>query len=403
MNMLLKKAIGYIILIFLVPLKLLSQDISGTWTGFLHTRDTDLVYELVISENNAKSSGYSLTVYTVNNVENSGIKSVTIRKKKQSITIEDDQLIYDNYTTPPKHIKLFGFLSLSTADSIMRLSGKFHTRLLDHRSSDINEYDGTIDLQKQNNFKESKLIAQLDKMHLLNTLAFIPPKTKEKEKQVIASTEVLKPEPSLTKKVNPGETPPRMESSTAVIVKPPAKPINSNLKKEVPVNKPKSLVVKKEQVIQPEVLPSKVTAKIPNEVRTQGINPAPSLINKMEDVTIEMGKRKTEVIQNILFTSDSLILSLYDNGTVDGDTVSVVLNGKIIVSKKELTENAIRVIVPVTADLGDSILLTMYAENLGSIPPNTGLLIIEDGSNRHEIRFEGDMQKSSGVILRRRR
>jgi hypothetical protein len=401
--MLLKKVIAYSVLILLVPLKLLSQDISGTWTGFLHTRDTNLVYELVISDNNVKTSGYALTVYTVNNVENSGIKSVIIRKKKQSITIEDDQLIYDNYTTPPKHIKLFGFLSLSTADSVMTLSGKFHTRLLDHRSSDINVYDGTIDLQKQNNFKESKLIAQLDKLHLLNTLAFIQPKTKEKEKQVVATSAVSKPEPSLTKKANSGETTARKEAPIAAIVKPPAKPRNANLKKEEVVNKSNSLVVKKEQVKPPEVFPEKVTTKIPNEVSTKPTNPPPSLTDKMEDVTLEMGKRKTEVIQNISFTSDSLILSLYDNGTVDGDTVSVVMNGKILVSKKELTENAIRIIVPVTPDLGDSILLTMYAENLGSIPPNTGLLIIEDGNKRHEIRFEGDLQKSSGVMLRRRR
>jgi hypothetical protein len=53
--------------------------------------------------------------------------------------------------------------------------------------------------------------------------------------------------------------------------------------------------------------------------------------------------------------------------------------------------------------MGDSLQLVMYAENLGSIPPNTGLLIVVDGSDRQEIRFEGDLKKSSSVILRRRR
>jgi hypothetical protein len=42
----------------------------------------------------------------------------------------------------------------------------------------------------------------------------------------------------------------------------------------------------------------------------------------------------------------------------------------------------------------------MYAENLGSIPPNTGLLIVEDGPDRQEIRFEGDMKKSPTVFLK---
>jgi hypothetical protein len=35
----------------------------------------------------------------------------------------------------------------------------------------------------------------------------------------------------------------------------------------------------------------------------------------------------------------------------------------------------------------------MYAENLGSIAPNTGLLVVKDGSNQYEVRFSGDLQK----------
>jgi len=45
----------------------------------------------------------------------------------------------------------------------------------------------------------------------------------------------------------------------------------------------------------------------------------------------------------------------------------------------------------------------MYAENLGIIPPNTGLLIVQEGNNRYEIRFEGNFQKNSAIILKRKR
>jgi hypothetical protein len=114
-------------------------------------------------------------------------------------------------------------------------------------------------------------------------------------------------------------------------------------------------------------------------------------------------ERKTEVIRSIPFSSDSLVLSLYDNGEVDGDTVSVVLNGKVIVARQGLTTKAIRITVHTTPEMGDSMQLIMYAENLGAIPPNTGLLIVQDGDQRNEIRFAGDMQKSSAVILRRKR
>jgi hypothetical protein len=45
----------------------------------------------------------------------------------------------------------------------------------------------------------------------------------------------------------------------------------------------------------------------------------------------------------------------------------------------------------------------MFAENVGSIAPNTGLLIIKDGGKRYEIMFSGDLQKNSSIVLKRRK
>ena len=78
------------------------------------------------------------------------------------------------------------------------------------------------------------------------------------------------------------------------------------------------------------------------------------------------------------------------------------MNDKVILAKQGLTTRAIRYVIHVTPQLGDSLLLTMVADNLGSIPPNTGLLIVEDGDQRNEIRFTGDMQMSSAVLFRRK-
>ena len=47
--------------------------------------------------------------------------------------------------------------------------------------------------------------------------------------------------------------------------------------------------------------------------------------------------------------------------------------------------------------------LTLVADNLGSIPPNTGLLIIQDGNERYQIRFSADLQTNASVILRKKR
>ncbi len=70
---------------------------------------------------------------------------------------------------------------------------------------------------------------------------------------------------------------------------------------------------------------------------------------------------------------------------------------------QRLTANGINKTIYLTPQMGDSLILIMYAENLGSIPPNTGLLVLHDGDNVSEIRFTGDLQKNSAIILKRKR
>ena len=319
-----------LLLLLLLPLGLLSQELAGVWSGVLHTRGNELHYELVISEDGNKLSGYSLTIFTINGVENVGVKSVILKKKKGDLYVEDDKMVYENYTTPPRRVKMFANLSVITKDSVMTLSGKFRTRLIYNYAAENSYYSGTLTLTKQNNFEDSRLSFQLDRLGLMSNLSFMRQTILEK----------------------PVTTTVRMEN------------------------------------IQPS-LPG-TNEKIA----------APQIINEVTPFAVT--ERKTEIIRDITFRSDSLVFSLYDNGTVDGDTVSLLLNGTIVLAKKQLSTNALRVVVKMTADMGDSILLAMHAENLGSIPPNTGLLIIQDGNERSEIRFEGNLQKNSGIMLRRK-
>ena len=44
-------------------------------------------------------------------------------------------------------------------------------------------------------------------------------------------------------------------------------------------------------------------------------------------------------------------------------------------------------------------IITMYADNLGSIPPNTALMIVTDGDKRYEVRISSDTEKSGSVIF----
>jgi hypothetical protein len=94
-------------------------------------------------------------------------------------------------------------------------------------------------------------------------------------------------------------------------------------------------------------------------------------------------------------------LSFYDNGIVDGDTISVRFNGQEIISKTRLTAVAAKRSVLLRSADTDTYQLTLIAENLGTIPPNTGLLVVQDGRNRYEIHFSADLQNNAAVVFRR--
>ena len=128
-----------------------------------------------------------------------------------------------------------------------------------------------------------------------------------------------------------------------------------------------------------------------------------SLPKKVIDQLSELVKRKIETIETIYFTTDSLELTLYDNGYVDGDSVSLIVNGKILLEHQRLSTQAIIQNIRTEKGITDSINIIMYAENLGSISPNSGLLVIRDGEKRYEVTFSGDLEKNAAILLKRKK
>lgn len=132
--------------------------------------------------------------------------------------------------------------------------------------------------------------------------------------------------------------------------------------------------------------------------------PAEPIIKSASSLVIPetVAGRKSEYAQTVLFRSDSLLLSLYDNGEIDGDTVSVFMNGAVILSKQGLKASAIKKTIYLPPGGTDEFSLVLYADNLGKYPPNTGLLVVHDGDDVYNIRFSADFQKNAGVVFRRK-
>jgi hypothetical protein len=140
-------------------------------------------------------------------------------------------------------------------------------------------------------------------------------------------------------------------------------------------------------------------------IKQQALTPEALKINipvLNTDAAKAVAEREFDKPQEINFTSDSLVLALFDNGEVDGDTVSVLLNGEVIVARQCLKTVAFKKTIYIPAgDFQANIVL--YAENLGAYPPNTGLLVVIDGEERHNIRFSADYNKNSAIILKRKK
>src|SRR5258708_6694384 len=86
--------------------------------------------------------------------------------------------------------------------------------------------------------------------------------------------------------------------------------------------------------------------------------------------------RESPVVATIpVHRQDSIRIDLYDNGEIDGDSVSLFLNNELILEHLNLQAQPKTIWLLLNKSLPVNKLL-LYAENLGSIPPNTALMEI---------------------------
>ena len=99
--------------------------------------------------------------------------------------------------------------------------------------------------------------------------------------------------------------------------------------------------------------------------------------------------------QSIIVSDPDVIVKLYDNGEIDDDTISIYLNKRLVLSNKRLSAAPIKLNFSMQDEEDQE--LTMVAENLGRIPPNTSLMIVEAGDQRFEVRITSSEQKNAVV------
>ena len=108
--------------------------------------------------------------------------------------------------------------------------------------------------------------------------------------------------------------------------------------------------------------------------------------------------RDNQLVKEIETLPGGIKIDLYDNGEIDGDTVSIYHNGVLIVSEAALSQKPISFTIQVDA-MQPHHELIMVANNLGSIPPNTSLMMVSAKDQRHQVFISSSQQKNAKVII----
>ena len=435
-----KKYCTYVFMLcWLLPVKSFAQqeDITGMWYGQITIIDTQTVklpYEIAVSEEKGKLFGYSRIVFHANGKDEAGVQNISIRRKGNKIIMEDEGFIDYNFSIkPPSRVKKTMSVVLTTTDKEMTLEGSWST----NSTRIYRVYKGVVLLKRKIDFKKLDLFKSLDTLNLLSRLSFMNrPETAavvavvapvEKKPEPLPVVPVPVPDPVLIitsiEKAAPGlmGVTKKTQPSTTKI-----SPLSKEKQLQMdPLAKSKMEALVKAASVPPKPVAVAVIAATPKPEKKTPPQPKPEPEKKPVVVAVqpqpkpapppvvivapsiaqgaaEIEKRVTKSDQSFYFESDSLLLTLYDNGEVDGDTVTVLMNGNVIFSKVGLTTKANSKTIYITPDM-DSVKLVMYAENLGSIPPNTGLLIVNDGEKRYDVRFTADLKTNAAIVLRRKK
>lgn len=181
--------------------------------------------------------------------------------------------------------------------------------------------------------------------------------------------------------------------------------VKALVKKPVP-KKPVAVAPKKSK---PSIAESNVQSKSKIQKIETVKNSVPKNENSIADTEIKnqhlitptikgFQSRRKDIVKTITIEQPTFHLSFYDNGEIDGDSITVFYNGKIVLSHQRLTDKPISLTLSLDKNAPENI-VTMYADNLGAIPPNTALMIVTDGNKRYEVRIESDTEKSGSVIF----
>ena len=108
--------------------------------------------------------------------------------------------------------------------------------------------------------------------------------------------------------------------------------------------------------------------------------------------------RENLLAKKIITHSKSITIDLIDNGTIDNDTITIYNNNTLMLDHNRLSYKAIHFDLKFDENHKTQEVIVV-ANNLGSVPPNTALLIYKDAKQTEEISINTNLTQNAKLII----
>jgi hypothetical protein len=109
--------------------------------------------------------------------------------------------------------------------------------------------------------------------------------------------------------------------------------------------------------------------------------------------------RSNQLVRSLTINTHEVVLNIYDDGIIDGDTISVYLDNKMVINHAMLTDRPLVLTLHLDED-NDYHELVMVADNEGTIPPNTSLMIVKAGDKEYKVNISSSLQKNATITFK---
>jgi hypothetical protein len=350
--------------------QLSAQNLTGRWQGsFIANGDAlinNYTYELVIKEN----ASHQITAQAITRKGDQFYASAFAKgshsPRTQLVQIDETSFDQIKIANELKACLMSNFLTYKNMDGHEILEGSYMSTSV---NGEKNCGSGKIFLEK-----------------VPSLLAVTNPKVEnknidtQKKKAIIAQKTITNnnPKPSKSSIINTPNT-----NTNASISANKLTPSVDKKNTQAAVN-PTTETDINDVIVENEAISTNIIAQ--NTIRNQPINLPWVLVG-----------RENKLVKKIITNSKNISLDLFDNGTIDNDTIIVFDNKKLLINKKRLSYKAIHLEFDFTENLREHEVI-IVAHNMGTVPPNTALLLFKDGKVRQEY-FITSTNKINAKIL----